>query len=519
MVIDGADVSLPPAQRRPHTGKSLERAFDQIADTWFELGKEMAREPSARYAHTPACAPNVSDFGLMLAWTKLIDSWSTEPAKILVVCEDPWVFRHLAARPGVEAGAIPGRWIGEIKLAVRGYAARAKAAFRVAGAAVRLAGTQMSVQPKRPALMVYGHPRSTPRGLDGYFGDLMMQTHDLVRVLHVDCPAPRAEELSADGRTLSLHAWGHPLFAITLPVRKWRPTVSNKLRPYRWLLRRASVREGGSGQAAMIAWQRHCQTRWLQATEPSVVLWPWENHSWERCFVRSARQNKIATVGYQHSVIGPQMLNYSPATNVDGLESVPDKVLCTGPATYRKLAEWGVPEARMSVGGTFRVPESSDVVFRADAPVFVALPFDSRVAAEMVAAISRLSDRQFLVKPHPMTPYEFQPAPNVELTTKPLTDHKAVSAVFYAATTVGLEAAVFGLPTLRFRPSDRVALDIMPAGISVSATDGDGLAEALANLKKTDLVPREDVFTKVDVGLWQQALTGDCRENAERSEI
>ena len=35
--------------------------------------------------------------------------------------------------------------------------------------------------------------------------------------------------------------------------------------------------------------------------------------------------------------------NYSPATNVDGLESVPDKVLCTGPATYRKLAEWGVP--------------------------------------------------------------------------------------------------------------------------------------------------------------------------------
>ena len=118
-----------------------------------------------------------------------------------------------------------------------------------------------------------------------------------------------------------------------------------------------------------------------------------------------------------------------------------------------------------------------------------------------------------------MTPYEFQPAPNVELTTKPLTDHKAVSAVFYAATTVGLEAAVFGLPTLRFRPSDRVALDIMPAGISVSATDGDGLAEALANLKKTDLVAREDVFTKVDVGLWQQALTGDCRENAERSEI
>jgi hypothetical protein len=428
------------------------------------------------------------------------------------------MFRHLVSQTGVEAGANPGHWISEIKLALRGYAARAKAAFRVVGAAVRLAGMQKDIQQKRPALMVYGHPSSTKEGSDGYFGDLMMQTRDLVRVLHVDCSSMRAEELSGDGRTLSLHAWGRLLFAVTLPARKWRPTLSGKLRDYRWLVRRAAVREGGSGQAAMIAWQLHCQTRWLQATDPSVVSWPWENHSWERCFVRSARQNKIATVGYQHSVIGPQMLNYSPASNVDGLESVPDKVLCTGPATYRKLAEWGVPEQRMSVGGAFRVPESSDVVFRADAPVFVALPFDARVAAEMVAAILRLSDRQFLVKAHPMTPYEFQPTPNVELTTKPLTDQKEVSAVFYAATTVGLEAAVFGLPTLRFRPSDRVALDIMPAGISVPATDGDGLAEALANLTRTDLVAREDVFTKVDVGLWQQALTGDYRKDAERSE-
>mgnify|MGYP004102317975 CR=1 FL=1 len=56
---------------------------------------------------------------------------------------------------------------------------------------------------------------------------------------------------------------------------------------------------------------------------------------------------------------------------------------------------------------------------------------------------------------------------------------KSVSAVLYAGTTVGLEALVAGLPTLRFRSGSRLSIDIMPPGLNVPVTDSRSL--------KTDL--------------------------------
>ncbi len=501
-----APTSLAPSLRRADIGAELENAFDQIASRWFDLARSLAQEPTADLALAPSCATNISDIGLMLAWSLLVEDWAKGGECVCVICDDPWVFRHMAQLSGVTAGRAPGLWSRRLKLALRGYAARAKAAVSFAGACIRLKGQRNNTTDGQSWLLVYGHPTSDAKGNDGYFGNLMTTVPHLRRVLHVDCPAGRVLELGRDGRTLGLHTWGNPLYALfVLPFMRWAPRFSG---PDHWLVRRAAAQEGGTGQPAAIAWQNHCQSRWLAKARPHVVAWPWENHSWERAFVRRARTNQTATVGYQHSVVGPQMLNYAALSNVDGPESLPDKVLCSGTSTRDQLLHWGIPKDRLDIGGALRFAKKGTTVFAARAPVFVALPFDPAIAAEMVTAIRNLSDksRRFLIKQHPMSPIAFDDSDTIERTEISLGQHERLSAVLFAATTVGLESLLLGLPTLRFRSQHSFAIDIMPPGIKVDVADNDNLSKALDNLSHPAPLDRDMVLAEPAISLWTQVL-------------
>ncbi|MBT5712435.1 hypothetical protein HOI71_15415, partial [Candidatus Poribacteria bacterium] len=161
----------------------------------------------------------------------------------------------------------------------------------------------------------------------------------------------RPMRLAADGGSVSLHAWGSVAAALALPFAKWRPTRAERDGKFKWLLDRACVMEGSTGQAATIAWQNHCQKRWLAAARPSAVVWPWENQSWERQFVRDAKVANVATIGYQHTVVGPQLLNHSPRSNADGTASLPERIFCNGPSTMAQLKAYGIEESRMKIAG------------------------------------------------------------------------------------------------------------------------------------------------------------------------
>ena len=145
------------------------------------------------------------------------------------------------------------------------------------------------------------------------------------------------------------------------------------------------------------------------------------------------------------------MLNESPASNADGLASIPDSILCNGRATHDRLAGWGIPADRLKVAGAMRFPETRMPRFDPSAPVFMALPFDHAVAGEMIDAAALPASRStaFLVKDHPMTPYSFTETDQIRRTDRPLGEHEALSGVVYAATTVGLEAMFAGLPLCR----------------------------------------------------------------------
>jgi hypothetical protein len=500
---------LDPEKKVPDLAANLEIAFDGIAEDWLSLGRELGAEASAGLAHAPACAANASDLGLMMAWSRLIGE-KAGGKTLLVVCDDPWMFRHLAGLQGIDAGTPLALWPLRLKLALRGFAARCKSALVLARDAIGLSRQRRLAQPSGTVLLVYGHPSSTADGTDEYFGSLMKEDPALCRLLHVDCSASRARELEGGGRTLSLRAWGKVSDALTLPWAHWRPASEHLSGPWGWLVRRAAALEGGTGQGAMIAWQRKCQRRWLAETLPQVVVWPWENHSWERDFVRAARALGLRTLGYQHSVIGRQMLNYAPGSNPDGLTSLPDRILCTGDTTRHQLLEWGVPEERLGIGGSLRIPHVPPCRPDPAGFVFLALPFDGETAGQMVAAARRLIGRgyRFQVKDHPMTPFLFSANDGLQRTDKPFFEHEGLRAVVYAATTVGLEAALAGLPTIRFRPEGRIALDILPRGTDLPVADAGGL-EAALDKAQPPVLARDEIFSPVSAKLWQEVFNDD----------
>ena len=501
--IDGKPLPLDPTRRVDRLESLLGAAFDAIGSEWKALAARLLEAPSASLAHAPAMAPNASDLGLMLAWRRLVVDFAARAERIAVVCDDPWLFRALAA-DGAGAVAPPALFFEEFRLALRGFLARIMVALRMARAALSL-GRQWSRFPKDARiLLVYGHPASTTDGLDGYFGPLLRELPGLVRLLHVDCGLARARALMADGRTFSLHAWGCLGALVCLPFARWRPAhMEGSLG---WLVRRAAAVEGGTGQAAAIRWQQICQRSWLCAARPAVVAWPWENHAWERDFVRAARKAGVATVGYQHATVGGREWNHEPDPR--GNETLPDTILCSGEAGRKRLAGFGVPEDRLIIGGAWRAPDIRPLGRDPSGDVFVALPSDTVIAGQMMAAVERLAARgeRFVVRVHPMTPFAFAEKPNIRRASGPLAAEKGVKAVLYCATTVGLESALGGMPTVRFVPAGRVDNDVLPDGIDVPSAAAETLGAVLADVAPLTPPPVATVFAPPDLALWRRSL-------------
>ena len=514
--VTGAGGLGPEDKKLSDLGPRLEAAFNDICPDWWRVGAILADGPGAELAYAPTCAGYGSDFGLMMAWGRLTEQVALDAGTHLVICDDPWLFRYLATLPGVEAGKAPALWPATTKMRLRGFLARFSLALRLAGAALATRGRRAAHGPKDSVILVYGHPRSTAEGYDDYFGDMMAKIPGLKRALHTDCGTGQATALAADGRTFSLHAWGRPWWTPGLLFQRWRPKPEHLEGPHGWLVRRAAETEGSGGAHAMNAWQRRCQEAWLTDTRPAVVAWPWENHGWERAFCRTARRLGIATLGYQHTVIGPHQLNYSPATNVDGEDSLPDTVVCDGPAYRDQLVDWGVPPERMVIGGSLRIGRVEGDFYNPEAPCFVALSARRSIALQQMQAVEAAAEKgfHFLVKDHPMYPLEIRETEHIQRATDTLAEQSSLSAVFYSTGTSGLEALLAGLPTFRLLPEDQIAVDVLPDFVAAQPVTAKGLAEALAGASRPAPVNWEDVLSPVDWNLWQRLLGGNKQERA-----
>ncbi len=498
-----AGPGLPVDRVVPDLGKTLEEDFDVVRDMWWELAKDMVKQPSALLSHTPACVSDASDFGLMMAWDRLVERWAAAEETILVLCDDPWMFRHFEQKAGVEKqSSAPPLQSRELKLKLRGFVARLMAVKRALFALVRLRTHKRKFQPGGRYLLVYGHPASSLKGGDAYFGDLLNQVEGLRRVFHVDCPAGRAQDL-AGTQSVSLHAWGSFFGAFRLITAYWKPEISG---PWHWLLRRAAHLEGATGTAPMIRWQQICQKGWLAAMRPKVVAWPWEHHAWERHFIPQARLHNVRTLGYQHATVSPREWNHSPNSDPLGTAGLPDLVVCNGSSGRAGLESLGVPGGRIVSGGALRPSVMSTLPHDPDGPVFVALPANTDIAEELLAAVRPLArkGRRFLIRLHPFAPIEVPETEDLLKTDRSLEQQDGVSAVLFAATTVGLEAMIGGLPTLRFLPTTKAGHDL-PLGLSAypQTVTAANLEAALDNPPGPFSIDAEKLFDKADFAIWR----------------
>lgn len=508
VAITGTDIDLDPTRKLADLGERLETAFDSVRDDWWSLGYRLGQTPSARLAHMPTAASYNCDFGLMMAWIRLIAAVVATPRRILVVCDDPWVFRQLASLDGIEAGKPPTLFFRSLKAWIRGWLARGRLSFHVICAHLRLRPTKENAAQGGTTLLVYGHPGSDAKGKDAYFGTLMADMPRLRRLIHTDADVGLTINLAQDGRTAGLHAWGSLFFTPRLVFQRWLPSPGELDGPYTWILRRAVILENATAAPAANRWQMHCQERWLESQRPDMVIWPWENHPWERAMCRSAKHYGVTTRGYQHAVIGPQQFNPGPASNPDGLGSIPDRIICSGPAYRDQLLSWGIPAERLRIGGAFRISRFEGNYYDPCGPVFVATSSFRSITEQMLRAVNkaRKPGRKFIIKIHPLYPLDIEETEDIRLTQYTIPEQQGISAVFYGTGTSGLEGLLAGVPTFRFRPDDRVAINVLPEGVTAYPVELNSLDEALDQAERPLPLDWSEIYAAVQPTVWQDEL-------------
>lgn len=508
-------MSLDTSRKLPMLEKLLEDTFVQILPLWTKLGIAMANDPGADAARAPTATAYGSDFGICLAWEKIAETLMTRTERCLIVCDDPWLFRHLAGLSGINAGHPPILWPQKAYHFIRGTLARLKVALRVAVLSLTAHPVRIRISSNDSVLLVYSHPQSRADSYDAYFGDLMTKMPRLKRLLHGDSTGNDLNRLLDDKRTAAIHAWGNIADAVRLLFVRWSPKMEGEKERFRWLILRAAAIENGGGGPAMIRWQSYCQERWLKHVKPACVCWPWENHSWERNLCRSAKKYGVKTLGYQHTAVGPHQINYSTATNPDGLSSIPDMVICNGPAYRDEIAAWGVPAERLIIGGALRFKKFQKNCYDPSGPIFIPLSADSQVSQRQIRAAEKLaaSKNRVLIKEHPMYPANFRETQYMSRTKQMLTEQKGLSAVVFCTGTSGLEAVLMGVPTYRLILDDKIAIDILPLDVKVPAVT---LGDIESQIKLNVAAPSaewDQIFSEPDMKIWNFLLFDDKHAN------
>ena len=218
LLLPGTDravlTSLSTEERLERFATLLDNRFLQIRETWWRIGKALSAQPTADLSRASTTSSFGSDLGLMLAVSEIVKDLAKDEKVVLVLCDDPWLFRHPSTFPGINVGSAPSLAKAKIRLWGRGVGGAALdrvclTLLNTLTARFLLKRLKASAGETRHWLLVYGHPDSTSDGLDAYFGDLMVTVSELGRMLHTDCSYHLACKLTRDRRTASLHAWGN----------------------------------------------------------------------------------------------------------------------------------------------------------------------------------------------------------------------------------------------------------------------------------------------------------------------
>lgn len=155
----------------------------------------------------------------------------------------------------------------------------------------------------------------------------------------------------------------------------------------------------------------------LLAFKPRFVLFPWENHPWERILEFTKKKISPATIskGFQHTGFSKKLLQHFPSHADSGLATYPDYILCNGQVNRDELTRNPSISSKIIVAGALRqdamlrkgVGKIADLQLQAGQPINVAFAFswDQSTYEQILKDLERLPDNiTVYLKFHPLYP-------------------------------------------------------------------------------------------------------------------
>jgi hypothetical protein len=296
-------------------------------------------------------------------------------------------------------------------------------------------------------------------GADAYFGNFASTLAARASTLTVYLASGPRVRLPRNSATVPFEAFVSALTVLSawlsaLVSGPWAVSArvpSGELAPLHRYMRRAEVRSGEYFMQRLLARGFGAM---LDRVSPEVLVYPFENRTWEKHLLAQAQARGIRRVAYQHSSITPRHLAFAIREGEIPAAQLPDRVITLGEHTAALLRRSAPPLAdRIAVGASLRTSRQS--VTEAVAPAVLVAISSSRSEALSLLQATHAAAVQvgvpFIVRTHPTIPVDdmfalFQWPRNVELSDGRTlaTDLSRVSMIAYSSSTVALEGMLYG---------------------------------------------------------------------------
>lgn len=212
---------------------------------------------------------------------------------------------------------------------------------------------------------------------------------------------------------------------------------------------------------------RHLAKRMTMDSRVQRLIYPFENHPWEKAWntLRFQQKSQLVCIGFQHTSVSPKLLNHFPSSSEQQLPIFPNKILTVGSVCKDFLAELGhFPGDCLAVGCALRhtaLYQKNPLMTRDEAKqadtlsIAVALSSDFQTYANLFRQLNQLFhglNVMLHVKVHPLFLELNGVVPQLE---KHVTISKEsweqlythVAAVLYHDNSVGVESLQYEIPS------------------------------------------------------------------------
>ncbi|OUR64365.1 hypothetical protein A9Q79_08010 [Methylophaga sp. 42_25_T18] len=216
------------------------------------------------------------------------------------------------------------------------------------------------------------------------------------------------------------------------------------------------VSELKTGEFFMLQFCKRAYDRMLEKLRPKTLVHPFENRSWEKLLMLSARSHQVSNcVGYQHSSLTSRHLAFQIDDNESTEIYFPDSIITVGDVTADYLKSVSpIYQDKLIVGGSLRRVDVASERSLPDISLLIAISSSFSEALRLLVLLNDCRDSidvPVIIRSHPTIPIKelfdsFNWPNNISLSEgKTLTaDLLSVSLIAYSSSTVSLEGMLYG---------------------------------------------------------------------------